>query len=172
VRLRLSFDEFPYVLSLYRVYMREESPGADMHTGRNLIETYASVVDQIIKDGLATNGIPYTPDWVANIWLSMRKSGPEGYRLKCEVALNSGGICRCYYAGRDVGECSQDVSLDRIIPQTRGGLYTVANCQIACGRHNSSRGDQLIEDYLCDTWKQNRLLATSVADELNASIPY
>ncbi len=153
MRERLTFEEFPFVLSLYRVYMREQRPGADIHwVGANLMATYAKVVNQMIEDRLCVNGVPYSADWVANVWMSMRKSGPDGIRLKCEVAMSNGGVFCCFYAPRNVGPCSQDVSLDRLVPGSRGGEYTVANSVIACAKHNSSRSNQPIEEYLLGGW--------------------
>jgi 5-methylcytosine-specific restriction endonuclease McrA len=55
---------------------------------------------------------------------------------------------RCFYANRGVGPCSDEVELDRIIPEARGGVYSLANCLIACSSHNGRRQDRTIEDYL------------------------
>lgn len=78
-------------------------------------------------------------------------SGVNGDRQKkldiiCMLSLLHGD--RCFYANRGLGECSDDVHLDRIIPGSRGGKYTVQNCILACGYHNTSRGDKSIEDFI------------------------
>ncbi len=67
-------------------------------------------------------------------------------RLKCDVSIAHGR--NCFYANRGLGECSEEVELDRIVPESRGGRYTLENCLIACAKHNGARGDQSIEVYL------------------------
>jgi hypothetical protein len=57
----------------------------------------------------------------------------------------------CFYRDRDKGPCSPEVTVDRLRPGVRGGEYTVANCVVACSRHNSQRGDKVLEDYLADS---------------------
>ena len=49
---------------------------------------------------------------------------------------------RCFYEGRGLGPCSEEVDLDRIIPGSKGGEYTVPNCIISCSAHNRQRGDK------------------------------
>ena len=44
--------------------------------------------------------------------------------------------------------CSEELHLDRIIPGSKGGRYVVENCMLTCTKHNISRGDKSIEDYL------------------------
>lgn len=75
-----------------------------------------------------------------------RKSGDKRLRLMVEVAIAHG--CRCFFAGRGKGECSDELDLDRIVPGARGGQYRVENCHIVCSRHNRERGDRSIEEYL------------------------
>lgn len=79
------------------------------------------------------------------------RKGPsvDGYKkveLTLDVAALHGGVC--FYANRGLGECSSDVHLDRIVPGSRGGKYSLANCVLACGAHNTARGDMTIEDFL------------------------
>lgn len=54
----------------------------------------------------------------------------------------------CFYANRGLGECSEDVDLDRILPGAHGGEYSVANCVISCARHNRQRGDMPLAEFL------------------------
>lgn len=80
---------------------------------------------------------------VIDIWMKYRK---ESLGLLAQVAKVHGS--KCAYTNRGMGDCSDDVDLDRIVPGSRGGQYTVENCQIACSRHNRERGDAAIEEYL------------------------
>lgn len=79
-------------------------------------------------------------------YIRYRKSGDKRLRLMVEVAIAHGATC--FFRGRGRGECSDEVDLDRIVPGSRGGEYTLENCQIACSRHNRERGDRTIEEYL------------------------
>ena len=63
---------------------------------------------------------------VVEVWRDLRKVPKT--RLKCEVSLTHGSTC--FYANRGAGPCCNEVDLDRIIPETRGGQYTVENCII------------------------------------------
>jgi hypothetical protein len=71
--------------------------------------------------------------------------GFKKIELMLLVAELHGGVC--FYASRGLGPCSDDVQLDRIIPGSRGGKYSVSNCVLACGAHNSLRGDLSIEEF-------------------------
>src|SRR5262249_12562791 len=100
---------------------------------------------QIVEDEAWTEqGIPYTPDRVVEVWRDIRKN--QQIKLKCQVSIVHG--CQCFYANRGLGECSDEVDLDRLIPESRGGKYTVENCVIACSFHNRASGDRNIEEFL------------------------
>ena len=49
-------------------------------------------------------------------------------------------------------DCDQDVDLDRLLPGSQGGLYSMANCVLSCSRHNRQRQDKPIERFLFP-WK-------------------
>lgn len=55
---------------------------------------------------------------------------------------------QCFYANRGLGLCSEEVHLDRLVPGARGGVYSIENCVISCGFHNSSKNDKSLEEYL------------------------
>ena len=55
---------------------------------------------------------------------------------------------RCIYAGRGLGECSDELEVDRIRPGSKGGEYTMANCVVSCRSHNGARSDKSFEDYI------------------------
>jgi hypothetical protein len=73
-------------------------------------------------------------------------AGQKKLEIICMLSIIHGD--RCFYANRGLGECSDDVHLDRIIPGSRGGEYTVQNCLLSCGFHNTSRGDKSIEEFI------------------------
>lgn len=74
----------------------------------------------------------------------------EDGKKKIELIVEVGQLrgFHCFYADRGLGPCSDDVHLERLIPETRGGRYTIANCVLSCGRHNISRGDTPLEEFL------------------------
>ncbi len=143
----MTFDELPLFEAIYDL-RREmetdgEAPGSDSWTSdegkrveltRRLLAKLIANVDQRFIDA----------------WIRFRKGsdvdGKKKTELTIEVARAHG--TRCFYANRGLGECSTDIDLDRIVPGSRGGKYTVENCVISCGRHNRSRGDASIEDLL------------------------
>jgi len=72
------------------------------------------VLMQIVESGGWTDqGIPYSMERVVEVWRDLRKVPKT--RLKCEVSLTHGS--GCFYANRGVGVCSDEVDLDRIIPE-------------------------------------------------------
>src|SRR5688572_4720756 len=121
----MTFDELPLYQAVYRVYSAVEKPGSDEWISNSAKTAYKFVLMQIVEDEAWTSeGIPYSMERVVEVWRDIRKQVKS--RLKCEVSLVHG--TRCFYADRGVGPCSGEVDLDRIIPETRGGGYTVENC--------------------------------------------
>jgi len=87
---------------------------------------------------------------IKDAWGSFRRNKVDEDMHKKQLIVdvfNRDGA-RCFYAGRGLGDCSEDVQLDRIKPETRGGKYTIGNCVLACGCHNKMRGDKDLEDFL------------------------
>jgi 5-methylcytosine-specific restriction endonuclease McrA len=37
-------------------------------------------------------------------------------------------------------DCTQDLTVDHVVPSSRGGAEDPRNFQLLCGRHNSSKG--------------------------------
>ncbi len=141
----MTFDELPLYQAVHRVYTSVEKPGSDDWISNSAKTAYRLVLMQIVESGSWTEqGIPYSMERVVEVWRDLRKVPKT--RLKCEVSLTHGSTC--FYANRGAGPCSNEVDLDRILPETRGGQYTVENCIIVCSTHNRSRGDRTIEDFL------------------------
>jgi hypothetical protein len=141
----MTFDELPLYQAVHQVYGSVEKPGSDDWISNSAKTAYRLVLMQIVESGGWTaQGIPYSMERVVEVWRDLRKVPKT--RLKCEVALIHGS--RCFYANRGLGPCSNEVDLDRIIPESRGGQYTVENCIIVCSTHNRARGDRTIEDFL------------------------
>jgi hypothetical protein len=87
----------------------------------------------------------YTLDDICSAWVGYRKNGRK-HDLTVDVANAHG--CRCFWANRGLGPCSDDLTVDRLVPGSLGGQYTVENCVVSCGRHNSKRGNRTIEEML------------------------
>jgi hypothetical protein len=148
----MTFDELPLYQAVYRVYASVEKPGSDDWISSNAKAACKLVLLQIVENEAWTeHGIPYSMERVVEVWRDLRKAPKT--RLKCEVSLKHGS--QCFYVHRGIGPCSCEVDLDRIIPESRGGQYTIENCLIVCSTHNRSRGDQSIEDFLTASLKLN-----------------
>jgi 5-methylcytosine-specific restriction endonuclease McrA len=145
----MNFEELRLAEAVYDVRreMEEngESPGADEWTAdeEKRIELTQRIAMRLIANA---------DQELINLWLKFRKGGKEGGRKKVELIIELIKIHgrRCFYANRGKGPCSEDCDLDRIIPHSRGGQYTLANCVLACSKHNRMRGDRSIEDFLTD----------------------
>lgn len=141
----MTFADLPLYKAVYRVFMAVEKPGSDEWISQNAKTAYKLVLLQIVDDEAWTEqGIPYSQDRVIEVWRTLRKNLTT--RLKCQVASMHGS--RCFYANRGLGACSEEVDLDRIVPEDRGGKYTVENCVVVCSFHNRSRGKQSVEEYV------------------------
>lgn len=118
----------------------DEEPGADSwitDDNKRLILT-KRVIQKLINACDAT---------VISAWGTFRKSGTvDGVKkleLLVQVARSHGD--NCFYAHRGLGDCVEEIDLDRLIA---GGMYSVANCVIACSKHNRMRGDKTIDEFL------------------------
>lgn len=80
-----------------------------------------------------------------NSFLAFRKNPTKNQII---ADLSDAGAESCFYEGRGLGQCSTDVSLDRIIPGSQGGEYSFQNCVLSCSFHNSQRGDQDFSQYI------------------------
>lgn len=143
----MTFDDLPLFDAIYQLRTEMEAagenPGSDSWTteedkrrelAKRILSKLMSDVDQRLIDA----------------WIRFRKSGNANGRKKSELIVEvsrmHGG--QCFYRNRGLGQCSQDIDLERLIPETRGGQYTVENCVIACCRHNRMRGDNDLEAFL------------------------
>lgn len=143
----MKFEELDLLCAVYDVRANMEAageqPGSEYWTTdeekrteltRRILQTLECTVQQRLIDA----------------WIAFRKSpnvnGKKKAALIVEVARLHGRAC--FYAGRGLGQCSEDVDLERLIPETRGGQYTVENCVLSCSRHNRMRGDTSLEEML------------------------
>lgn len=144
----MKFEE----LSLYDAIMtvREEmeaageSPGADKWiTDEDLrIAITQRVMRHLLKDA---------DQAIINAWCTFRKGvnlAPDLKKVELIVCVARIHGARCFYANRGRGPCSEDVHIDRLIPGSRGGQYTLQNCVLACGTHNTMRQDKPLEEFL------------------------
>jgi len=140
----MKFNELPLYEAVYDVVQQMiengESPGSDKWTMFES-ETLARRIQQRLPIGA-----PFTKSEMMDAWIRFRKSVGRKAELIVETARKHGR--HCFYRGRGLGECSDELSIDRIIPGSRGGQYDIRNCVIACLKHNEQRGDLSIEEYL------------------------
>lgn len=147
----MRFDELPLLSAILAVRdemeAKGESSGADkwIVDGEGRRDLTHRVMQEMIGDA---------DQKIIDAWHKFRKGGTvDGGGKKNEVLVlvyrNHGG--KCFYANRGLGACSDEVHLDRILPDSRGGKYTVNNCVLACSTHNTMRGDKSIEDFLSES---------------------
>lgn len=135
----MTFDELPLYEAIHDV-RNQENPGIDMYR----IEDQQKLVSLILARLVPP--VPWGSSEIVNAWVAYRKLPNGKGPLTINVARAHGR--KCFYANRGVGNCNNQVSIDRLIPGSREGEYTIENCVIACGFHNSQRNDQTIEEYL------------------------
>ena len=143
----MTFDDLPLFDAIYSLRNEMESsgenPGSDRWTTE---EDRRCELTKRIMGKLMTD----IDQRLINAWQQFRKSptvnGKKKMELIVEVFRLHGGTC--FYRNRGLGECSPDIDLERLIPETRGGLYTPENCVLACCRHNRMRGDKDLESFL------------------------
>jgi hypothetical protein len=141
----ITFNDLPLYMATYHVYQTVEKPGSDDWISSNAKSAYKLVLWQMVDDEAWSDaGLAVSMEQVVRAWRHLRKV--KKLRLLCRVASLHGS--RCFYADRGVGPCSDGIDLDRILPGSRGGHYTLQNCIVACSAHNRSRGDSFLEDYL------------------------
>ncbi len=147
----MQFSELPLYIAIHQVYPQVNEPCSDRWTSTHVRDAYKLVLMQLVDNESWTDqGIPWSQEHVRQAWYKMRKSPQGKYRLTCQVALTHGKSC--FYSNRGRGDCSEDIDLERLIPETQGGQYTIENCIISCSFHNRARGDQSIEQYLQRGW--------------------
>ena len=119
-----------------------EKPGAECWTAERALELTHRIMLELVNKP--------NPSFI-DAWRQFRKT-PTSYddkkKLDIIVELCERNGPTCFYSDRGLGDCSDDVHLDRIRPGSRGGEYTIANCVLSCGRHNTMRGDKAIEEFL------------------------
>ena len=136
----MRFDELPLYEAIYHVRREIANPGSDdwPHKRR---EELCRMIQQHLPIGA-----PFSMDQMVDAWLRFRKSPASKTELTVQVAMAHGRTC--FMRGRGKGECSDAIDLDRIVPGSRAGQYTVENCMVMCSYHNRQRNDRSLEEYM------------------------
>lgn len=141
----MTFDELPLYEAVYDVYRLVDNPRSE-----RWLTADAEVLCRNIQDHLPI-GHPYKMSDMLDAWMRFGKSGTvEGGAKKLELLVSVARLHgrKCFWASRGLGECTSEVTIDRLLPGSRGGLYSPENCILACSFHNSQRADRTIEEYL------------------------
>jgi hypothetical protein len=141
----MTFDELPLYEAVYDVYRLVDNPRSD-----RWLTADSEVLCRSIQDHLPI-GHPYTMPQMLDAWARFGKSGTvEGGAKKLELLVTIARLHgrKCFWADRGLGECTSEITIDRLLTGSRGGQYTQENCVLACSFHNSQRNDRSIEDYL------------------------
>jgi hypothetical protein len=122
---------------------KAELGGGDRPTGQQRIDAARRVMECYLTT-FETTYFPYHMDDIERLSLSMRKSNDTKWKVRIAIAHG----WKCFWDGRDCGECSQEIELGHIVSRSDGGNISIANCWIECRDHNNDRRDRTIEDYL------------------------
>jgi hypothetical protein len=141
----MTFEDLILFEAVHDVYQEVENPRSSDWL---MVEEKRDELCRLIRSRL-----PYDQEHLLRAWDQYGKSqkaeiGNELKKLALTVIVARTHGRRCFFANRGKGACSNDVSIDRIVPGSRGGRYTVENCVLVCGSHNSQRGDKSVEEYL------------------------
>ena len=63
-----------------------------------------------------------------------------------DLIVRDGGQCYLCKKGLEVN--SRDMTIDHVVPISRGGLSTLINMRICCNECNNKKGDLLLDEYL------------------------
>lgn len=135
-------EELPLYEAIYDVREEIVEPGAQ----KWIIDEHEELCRMIQRR------LPFEAAWskmeILNAWEKFRKAAAHKASLIVEVARAHGR--HCFMRHRGAGPCSDDLTLDRIVPGSRAGEYSVSNCILMCGCHNSQKGMKSLEQYLSD----------------------
>ena len=71
------------------------------------------------------------------------------HRMLIDVARRDGPHCFWHSHRIDI-HCSDDLSVEHLIPRSRGGSNDLPNLVLACKTHNSRRGAMSVEDFIAE----------------------
>lgn len=143
----MRFDELELNLAVYRVRQRLVTEGEQIGAGEwehdRSLELCRMIAEELVNEPIKEH---------LQAWIRYRKSGKAGSdgerKYDIIAQLYENGSRMCFYYGRGLGHCSEDVDLDRIKPETQGGVYSLANCVLTCSHHNRQRGDRDFAKYI------------------------
>jgi hypothetical protein len=138
----MKFSEIELYEAIYDVRAELKEPGADSWA---LDIEKRNQLCRMIQTRL-TIGAPFTTSEMMRAWFTFRKRTDQKANLIVEICRTHGR--RCFWSNRGLGNCCDEITIDRLIPGSRGGAYNLANCVLACKTHNSLRKDQSIEQFL------------------------
>ena len=121
-----------------------ESPGSDKWISTDATEMYALVLIAMVQEEhWPHHAKPPSLNEVVSAWTRFRKASDHKAVLLCELIKKHGTAC--FWSGRVDGECSEDLTIDRLVP---GKEYSLRNCVVACSYHNSKRSNETVEEFL------------------------
>lgn len=144
----MTFDELPLYEAIHDAYRLVDAPRSDLWLMQDARTEY---LYRTVQANLPRN-VFCTLEQILEAWALYGKSVTvnelQQKKLELVVLVARAHGRRCFYAGRGLGDCTNELQLDRLLPGSRSGLYVVENCILACSFHNGQRGDLTIEDYL------------------------
>lgn len=148
----MKFDELPLYCAIHRVrerikYTSECGQGDSVSSsfwerGEGAVELTKMIAEELVT----TQNDLYVSAFVR--YRKSQNTDSDGQKKLDIIAQLCSDTPECFYKNRGLGPCSDEVDLDRILPGSKGGEYTVANCVLSCSTHNRQRGDRDFVDYL------------------------
>lgn len=135
----MNVDELRLTMAIYHAGLG----GSDRPTSAQRLQAAKRVMVAFIYH-FQDSYFPYSIDDIARLSLAYRKN--KDTQIKVQIALAHGW--RCFWFGRGVGDCSNEVEAGHIVPKCKGGELSVENCWIECRAHNNDRKEKTIEEYL------------------------
>jgi 5-methylcytosine-specific restriction endonuclease McrA len=80
----------------------------------------------------------------------LRKMGGKKRNRRVEVLMNGHDSVKCFYCPKILVKST--VTLDHVIPISKGGTHELSNLVLACYKCNNEKGNDIIIDY-CNSKK-------------------
>ena len=136
---KLCKADLPLNIAVYK--LRQEITAAKQDQGSDqwfYTENWQYIMKRLLE--IDPNLKDVSEDEVFHVFITQRKAGhkkgKEGSRDQILRLILERGSCECHWKHNFPGKCSDDLSLDRLLPGHRDGTYDDRNVVISCLFHN------------------------------------
>lgn len=142
----MTFDEIPLYETIHDVYRETDKPRAERWVHEDKEELCRRIQSALPLSTPFTDYRQWLRAWIQYGKSTHKENGDKLAALIVEIARTHGR--RCFWANRGKGPCANEVTIDRLVPGSRGGKYVIENCVLACSIHNTQRSDRTVEEFL------------------------